>query len=128
MPYTCESIAHKRFIKAVLIAPATETTSTIDSFFRFLHLGEGVRKEFDELIYARAGAWPAHFSVRRAMFQITAQVLWFHDEDDDLTPVEDALKVRDDHHPHVRFRITRGLGHRMIYRDEAVLKEIIEFL
>jgi alpha-beta hydrolase superfamily lysophospholipase len=123
-----ENVMHDESMKAVLIAPATETVSTIDSFFRFLHLDEGVRKEFDKLIYDRSGYWPDHFSIRRAMHNIRAQVLWFHDMEDDMTPVDDALKVEEDRHPNVLFRITKGLGHRKIYRDNKVVKETIDFL
>lgn len=123
-----ETIAHDNNTKAVLIAPATETVSTIDSFFEFLRLRDKVRKEFDKLIYDKSGHWPVHFSIRRAMNNIRAQVLWFHDRDDNLTPVRDALKVEADKHPNVRFRITEGLGHRKIYRDSNVLREVLEFL
>ena len=123
-----ETIVDNGNIRAVLIAPATETTSTIDSFFKFLQLGDDVRKEFDKLIYNRSGYWPDHYSIRRAMYNIKAQVLWFHDEEDDLTPVDDALKVESDKHPNVHFRITRGLGHRKIYRDNKVVKEVLDFL
>jgi pimeloyl-ACP methyl ester carboxylesterase len=123
-----ETIPHDVNTKTVLIAPATETVSTIDSFFKFLRLNGGVRKEFDKLIYERSGYWPQHFSVRRAMNNIKAQVLWFHDRDDELTPVADALNVKEDAHPNVCFRITKGLGHRKIYRDNDVMKEIIDFL
>lgn len=123
-----ESTVHDRSVKAVFIAPATETVSTIDSFFSFLHLDDGVRKEFDKLIHEMSGFGPEHFSIRRAMHHIRAEVLWFHDEDDELTPVVDALKVEQDHHPNVAFRITRGLGHRRIYRDNKVVKEIVAFL
>lgn len=123
-----ETIVHDANTRAVLIAPATETVSTIDSFFKFLQLDDGVRKEFDKLIFDKSGYWPDHFSIRRAMYNIKAQVLWFHDEEDDLTPVDDALKVESDKHPNVHFRITRGLGHRKIYRDNKVVKEILDFL
>lgn len=123
-----ETIPHGDTTKAVLIAPATETVSIIDSFFKFLRLNGRVRKEFDRLIYERSGHWPQHFSVRRAMNNIKASVLWFHDRGDELTPVADALKVKDDKHPNIYFRITSGLGHRKIYRDNDVMKEILEFL
>lgn len=122
-----ETIPHDASTKAVLIAPATETTSTIDSFFAYLRLHNKVRKEFDRVIFELGGHWPAHFSVRRALQHIRASVLWFHDEEDELTPVEDALRARADNLPNVRFRITRGLGHRRIYRDSSIMQEVIEF-
>lgn len=123
-----ETIPHNADTRVALIAPATETTSAIDSFFRFLDLRPEVRKDFDQLIFDMSGVWPSHFSIRRAMQQVHAQVLWFHDEQDELTPLADAIKVRDDQHPHLSFVITHGLGHRAIYRDNKVVKQVIEFL
>lgn len=123
-----ESIPHNENIRMVLIAPATETTSAIDSFFNFLKLSTDIRKEFDELIFEKGGVWPDHYSIRRTMKHIDAKVLWFHDQDDDMTPLEDALNVANDNHPNLEFVTTQGLGHRRIYRDNAVMKRIFEFL
>ena len=123
-----ETIDHNDSLKVVFIAPATETVTSINSFFKFLQLDSGVRKEFDRLIFNKSGFGAEHFSMRRTMKNIRASVLWFHDEDDELTPVEDALKVRDDGHLNIQFRITKGLGHRRIYRDNKIFKETIDFL
>jgi len=119
---------HDSTTRLVLIAPATETTTAINSFFRFLQLGKKVRIRFDEYIYKMAGEWPAHFSLTRTMPQINAQTLWIHDEDDELTPLQDALRVQDLQLPNVTFYITQGLGHRNVYRDSLVRSKIIEFL
>lgn len=123
-----ETIPHEKNDRLVLIAPATETTSSIDSFFTFLHLPASVRREFDKLILEKGGVPPSHYSIRRAMNQVQARVLWIHDEDDELTPVADALKVRDDDHPNIQFEITKGLGHRRIYRDNNVVNQVIDFI
>lgn len=123
-----ETVSHDKNLKVVFIAPATETATSIDLFFRFLHLSDGVRKEFDRLIFNRSGYLPEHFSMRRVMKNVNASALWFHDEDDELTPIGDALKVRDDGNENVEFRISKGLGHRRIYRDNKIFKETIEFL
>lgn len=123
-----ETIPHDEKTRIVLIAPATETVTAIDSFFRLLQLNDDVRKEFNQLIFNKGGHWPQHYSIRRAMKHINAKVLWFHDENDDLTPLEDALKIKDEEHKNVEFIITSGLGHRRIYRDNKVSKKIFEFL
>ena len=78
-----KSVPHDASTKIVLIAPATETVSSIDLFFKFLQLDDGVRKEFDELVYKKSGQYPAYFSIRRAMAHVKATVLWFHDEEDE---------------------------------------------
>ncbi len=123
-----EFVSHDESTKAVFIAPATETTTAIDTFFKFLDLSQEVRKEFDQLIFEKAGVYADHFSVRRAMHHIKATGLWLHDEDDDLTPLSDALKVKEDQHPNLEFFITKGLGHRKIYRDNNVKRKIVDFL
>jgi len=51
-----------------------------------------------------------------------------HDEDDDVTPVSDALKVKEDKLPNIEFVITKGLGHRKIYHDAAIKKRVVDFL
>jgi len=123
-----ETIPHDETIKTVLIAPATETTTAIDSFFRIVDLDGEVRKEFDKLIYEKGGVWPNHYSIRRAMKNIRSTVLWIHDEDDDVTPLSDVLKLKNENPPNIKFVFTKGLGHRRIYRENIVVKRILEFL
>ncbi len=124
-----EKAVHDEYTKVVLIAPATETVSAIDAAFTMLRIKkQGVRQEFDSVIMQLSGHAPKWFSIRRAIKHIQAKVLWIHDEDDTVTPLKDALKVRDDKHPNVEFVITSGLGHRNIYRSFSVKKKIFEFL
>lgn len=122
-----ETVPHDESLKLVLIAPATESTSAIDTYFRILQLGSDIRTEFDRLIYDRSGVTADHYSIRRAIKNIQARILWFHDEDDELTPITDALRVKDDNHTHIEFVITKGLGHRKIYRENMVVKRAVEF-
>jgi pimeloyl-ACP methyl ester carboxylesterase len=123
-----ENIYHDINYRVVLIAPATETKTAIDQFFEFLKLNGKVRTEFDRLI-AQIGGYPAEwYSVHRAVKNIHAKILWLHDEDDLQTPITDALKVKAENLPNVKFLITKGLGHRRIYRDSKVMQEVIDFL
>lgn len=123
-----EEISHTADYRLVLIAPATETTTAIDSFFKFLHLDPPIRTEFEKLIMKKGGVGPEWYSIKRAMKHIQAKVLWLHDEEDDTTPVSDVLKVRSENYPNIKFVITKGLGHRRIYRDNEVAKLVIDFL
>jgi pimeloyl-ACP methyl ester carboxylesterase len=123
-----ETIPHDERTRIALVAPATETKTAVDMFFEFLGLDEEVRKAFDEMILERTGKLPEHFSVRRAMHHINAQVLWVHDEQDDITPIKDALKVQADHHQNIQFLFTKGQGHRKIYKDPEVINAVVEFL
>lgn len=123
-----ESIGTRKGLKAVFVAPATESTTAIRSFFRVMQLGDAVRDEFERIIVEKGGYPSTHYSVRRALNTVDAQVLWFHDEQDPLTPIEDALPVREDNHPNVQFVITSGLGHSRIYKENKVVRQILEFL
>ena len=123
-----EETSHTADTRLVLIAPATETTTAIGTFFSFLKLDPALRPEFDKVIIRQGGVSPAWYSIRRAMKHIRAEVLWVHDEDDQVTPLRDAMKIREDRHPNVRFLVTKGLGHRKIYRDNNVVRAVVDFL
>jgi pimeloyl-ACP methyl ester carboxylesterase len=124
-----EEMAHTADTKVVLIAPATETTSAINGAFSMLGIAsKAIRQSIDEVIFRLSGKETAWFSIRRALQNITASVLWVHDEDDHVTPLADALMVKEDNLPNVQFLITKGLGHQKIYRDRAVKNTVINFL
>lgn len=124
---TIESWKHDESYKLALIAPATETTSAADSFFKFLRLDNDVREEFNKII-EKQGKQPATwFSVNRAAAHIKAQVLWCHDKDDTMTPLVDVEPLIKKGYPNFEFYITAGLGHRRIYRDNKVSRKIIDF-
>jgi len=123
-----EEFKHTEKWKLVLIAPAAETTTAIDTFFKFLDLDNGLRKHFEELIKKQGGVDAAWYSVGRALKNIRAKVLWVQDEEDTITPMSDVEKIINENHPNIKFLITSGLGHRRIYRDIYVTRQIIEFL
>lgn len=124
-----EKTKHDASTKVVLIAPATETSTAVDSAFEMLQIKDAdIRKEFDNIILEKSGYHTKWFSIKRAMQHIKASVLWIHDKDDDITPLDDALKVKEKNFANVQFVITEGLGHRRIYRDEKVKKMVIDFL
>ena len=123
-----ENMPHDASTKIVFIAPATETTSAIDGALTMLNIKDAaIRKAFDDIIMEKSGHPTEWFSVRRAVKNITAEILWIHDEDDDITPLSDAVKVKEDHHNNIQFIITKGLGHRKIYHDAAVKKAVANF-
>lgn len=123
-----EKVPHDDNTRLVLIAPATETKTAIDSFFRFLQLGTDVRKEFEKIIVQKSGVQPNFFSVPRAMEHIKASILWVHDRQDDVTPLKDVEPVMAKHYPNLQFLITSGLGHRKIYRDYRVIDAVVGFI
>ena len=124
-----EQVTHDANTKVVFIAPATETTSAVDGAFKMLKLkNETVTNEFEKIILNLTGKNVAWFSMRRAMDHIKASILWVHDEEDDITPWTDALKVKEDNHPNIKFVCTKGLGHRKIYHDDNIKKQVIDFM
>jgi hypothetical protein len=110
-----------------LIAPATETTTAVNSFFKVLQMNDEIKQEFNRQIHQRTGRWPSEFSITRVAPTLKADIFWFHDQEDDMTPLADTEKIRAQNLPHIRFRITKGLGHRRIYRDNHVSREILDF-
>jgi pimeloyl-ACP methyl ester carboxylesterase len=126
---TLEVIPHDEHTRVVFIAPATETTSAVKTAFEILQLHNSKVKEiFNNIIYELGGKPTEWYSIKRAMKNIKAKILWIHDEDDDVTPIADALKVKEDNYPNIEFMFTKGLGHRKIYRDNKVRNAVINFL
>ena len=123
-----ENMEHNETFKVVFIAPLTELKTAAVNFFHLINVDEKVQQRFDELITDMGGHPLEWYSVRRAIKNIRAQVLWLHDEDDDQTPIVDALKVKRDNLGNVKFVITKGLGHSRIYTDKKIVQEIIDFL
>ncbi len=123
-----ENMNHNESFKVVFVAPLTELKTSAAIFFHVINIDQKVQQKFDELITEMGGHPLEWYSIRRAIKNIRAQVLWLHDEDDDQTPVRDALKVKKDDPPNVRFLITKGLGHSRIYTDKKTVQEIIDFL
>lgn len=123
-----EEIPHSGSTKIVLVAPAAETKTAIDNFFKLLRLNDDVRKEFDQLIKEQGGQPPEWYSVSRTAPKIKGQVLFLQDEDDRMTPLSDVKPIMDKNYSNFHFVISEGLGHRKIYRDERSLKRIMEFL
>jgi pimeloyl-ACP methyl ester carboxylesterase len=114
--------------RVVLIAPATETSSAIDLFARFFKISEKVKSGINQYIIDKSGKPPAYYSINRAMQHIKNPVLWIHDQDDDITPLEDVKLLIENNQNNIEFMITKGLGHRRIYKDNNVVKKTISFL
>jgi pimeloyl-ACP methyl ester carboxylesterase len=123
-----EEIPHAASTRLVLIAPAAETTTAIDNFFKFLQLDKAVRREFDHLIEEMGGRPPEWYSLARIAPKLKARVLLLQDKDDRMTPISDVEPVIEKNYPNFHFVISEGLGHRRIYRDSGSLKAILDFL
>jgi pimeloyl-ACP methyl ester carboxylesterase len=114
--------------RLALIAPAAETTTAAEAFSRMLQLSPEVSKAMDEYVQETSGHPFAWYSLRRALHQVRAGILYLQDEEDRITPLKEALEIKGDHHHNIRFVFTRGLGHRKIYKDPAIRQLIVDFL
>ncbi|HEY4291176.1 MAG TPA: alpha/beta fold hydrolase [Puia sp.] len=123
-----ENHPHRRETRFVLVAPAVETTVAVAAFTGLLHLPPEIGTGMDEYVQEITGHNFSWYSLRRALNQIQANVLYLQDEDDRVTPLKDALLVRSDGHPNIQWVITKGLGHRKIYKDPEIMARIVDFL
>jgi pimeloyl-ACP methyl ester carboxylesterase len=124
-----ENITHDEGTRIVLIAPATESLTAAEQFFRILKIDSNrVKNEFQNIITDIGGHDLSWFSVARVLSSIRATILWIHDEDDLITPLSDVLKIDMKQYPNVKLVITKGLGHRRIYKDGEVGRTIVNFL
>lgn len=123
-----EELPHDETWKAVLIAPATESTTAMNNFFAFVKLDDEVKKDFQLMVEEANGKPISWYSVSRAAANIKATVLFLQDQQDEQTPIRDVEPIIKQGYPNFRFVITDGLGHRRIYKDAATIKTIMEFL
>lgn len=116
-------------IKTVLIAPAANSKQLIEFFFKEMRIKDPfVQKHFYANIHRLSGKEIDWFSIARCVHAIQGSVLWVHDRDDTVTPIQDALDIQETGPANFGFLFTSGLGHRRIYRDKEVVSAIINFL
>jgi pimeloyl-ACP methyl ester carboxylesterase len=123
-----EEMPAKETDRVVFIAPATETSTAINSFFSFLQLNDELKVYFNQFIKEISGHEASWFSIRRIAPKLKCHVLWLQDKDDEMTPLRDVQPIIDEQYPNFEFYITEGLGHRRIYRDNKASRKIIEFI
>jgi len=114
--------------KWVFIAPATESHRSIENFFHIIKVNNRVKNRFYTYIEELSHFPIEYYSLVRILKENNMHVLWIHDKDDRICPLEDAQPLIDKHLPHIKFHITQGLGHNKIYRDKQVIQEIAAFL
>jgi len=123
-----EKTPHLPTDKIALIAPATETLTAINLYFKAFNLNEEIRPAFFKLIQEKTGHPAEYFSINRAIENIQAKVKWYHDKQDYITPLADIKKTIEKKLPNIEFSISNGLGHNRIYREETIVQDVIEFL
>lgn len=114
--------------KMVLIAPATETTSALNGFYKMLQVKPDLQAAIEAYIISIAGKPISYFSVTHSLKIIDTPCLWIHDKNDSICPFSDTLQAQRSAKPQQEFFITEGLGHNKVYRDQGVMKKISTFL
>lgn len=116
-------------VKVALIAPASDTRSLSEMFFKQMKITDRKLQDYFFEEIERLGKQPIEwFSIKRAMRTMNADVLWVHDQDDKVTPVNDAYIVQKESFQNIQFFFTKGLGHRKIYRDEKIVGRVVDFI
>ena len=112
--------------RLVLIAPATETTSSINDFCKVLNISKPLQYQLNHLVLSIAGKPISWYSVSRIVQTVTTPTLWLHDRNDTITPYNDMVHLQQLNLPHLHFGITQGLGHSL-YNDKGVAESITTF-
>ncbi len=124
-----EDIEHDENTRVALVAPATETTSSMDYALKVLGITDKrIRDEVDNIIYDISGNPPEWYSIKRAMANIKARILWIHDDTDNVTPVKDVKKIQEKEFQNIEFMFTHNLGHHKIYNEKNIKDTITDFL
>ena len=113
--------------RLVLIAPAASPPAYTQMFAQVFGLSEQTRDAMQRRIEAREGMLMAQFDALACGPRILLPTLVVHDRDDKVNPFADGeayvAAVSG-----AALMATRGLGHRTILKDEAVLARVAQFL
>ena len=113
--------------RVVMIAPPHSLIRYSGYFARLLGLPERLRSEMQRRIESRFGIAWSEFELPGAVDGVAAPALVIHDRDDRDVAVASGLALARAWKG-ARFLQTRGLGHRAILRDPAVVADAIDFL
>jgi pimeloyl-ACP methyl ester carboxylesterase len=114
--------------RIVCICPPDHFDTIFTGFQRTLDIPDSVMRVVNTRFYATHG-----HHIREAVSPVMtvknlpSQALIIHDEDDTEVPLTCGEKVANAW-PNAKFIKTKGLGHRRIMRDKAVIKSTLEFL
>jgi pimeloyl-ACP methyl ester carboxylesterase len=119
--------ATAREMRAVLVAPPISLERYSGFFARRLGLREPVRRAMQERIERRYGRRWQEFEIPHSVANVKAHALIVHDVGDRDVAFASGLALARAW-PHARFVRTEGLGHRALLRDEAVIRDAVDFL
>jgi len=113
--------------RAVFLAPAANPAGYFGMFASILGLSDPIRARVEERIVRRFGMrWP-EFDVLGAASRLRAPLLVVHDETDSDVPFADGSAIAAAW-PGGTLVSTRGLGHKKIVHDPAVVSRCVQFV
>ena len=110
-----------------LIAPPSDFRGYLDPFADACGLTAGARDRLDRRLTARVGVPPEAFDLPRFAADLPVPALVVHDRGDAEVPWTEGAAIADAW-PAAELVTTRGLGHRRILRDPAVVARVTSFL
>jgi hypothetical protein len=110
-----------------LIAPPADFRGYLERFAEACGLTAGARERLDRRLTARIGAPAEAFDLPRLVADLPPAALVVHDREDAEVPWAEGAAVAEAW-PGAELVTTRGLGHRRILRDPAVIARVTVFL
>lgn len=123
-----ETISNPMDHKFVLIAPATKTTTTFESYFNMMHFSPIIQQAFLDELNKRTHLPIHYFEADRAIENFKGKVLWIHDQEDPICPYNDLIEFKNKAKTNIEFLITNGLGHNKVYKSAKIIDKIMSFL
>jgi pimeloyl-ACP methyl ester carboxylesterase len=119
--------AHIGSPRAVLIAPPASLIGYSRLFSRYLGIPERIRAAMQWRFEKRYGVDWQEFELPDSVANINTAALFIHDHDDKETRFDGGLALARTW-PDARLHATKGLGHRRILRDRAVIQASVDFI
>jgi pimeloyl-ACP methyl ester carboxylesterase len=112
--------------RLVLAAPAGSPLNFTRGFAAVFGLTEAARSAMQQRIESSEAVLMAQFEAAALAPRLACPVLVVHDQDDRVNPVSDGRLYAEA--PAARLVVTRGLGHRRLLADAAVIEQIAAFV
>ena len=123
--YVCAR--HPEIKKLILISSFDKAIDLFKKYFDLIGLGQISQKLMGDYFFLKTKKKITEFSTADSANSIQAKTLVIHDESDMEVELFNALNI-DKNLKKGRLIITKGLGHRRILRDDAVIDETLDFL
>lgn len=114
--------------KLVLSGPMRRLMDAMDPFLKMNNLPDSVREQVNQATRQRFGedVWEVT-ALDKQLPKVGLPTLLIHDRDDEVTPYASSLALKRAY-PDAELFTTRGLGHRRILRDPAVVQKVVDYI